>query len=98
MPHGYIDPKKIAGLGQALLEEAILAVLAEARAENKGSLTNKEISELAGIYCHSGHSADYGIVRLLADKLCGDKRISNERDSTYGPLDDHWKLVKPPVK
>ena len=48
MSHGYIEPKKIAELGQALLEEAILAVLADAHATNKEYLTNKEISEQAG--------------------------------------------------
>lgn len=56
MSHGYIKPKKIAELGQTLLEEAILAVLADAH-RNKEKLQNWEISERAGIHtCKKSYS------------------------------------------
>lgn len=94
MPHGYIDPKNVAAVGQALLEEAILAVLAEAKAENMGPLKNRQINELAGISCLP---ADYGIVRVLTSKLNDGGKISNLRGSgTYSDQEDLWKLADPP--
>ena len=96
MSHGYIDPKKFAELGQALLKEAILAVLAEAHTKNREYLTNKEISERAGI---CGYPRDYGIVRVLTRKLKEDRMIDNRRDYRIpAPQEDQWELVKSPVK
>ena len=94
MPHGYIDRKKIVELGEALLEEAILAVLAEAQDKNMGPLKNGQINELVGTHCLP---ADYGIVRVLTSKLNDGGKISNLRGSgTYSNQEDLWKLADPP--
>ena len=91
MSHGYINPKKIAELGQTLLEEAILTVLSEVHFENKRYLTNKEISERAGIHCYS---RGYGIVRVLARKLEENGMIANERRWNYSPQQDRWARIE----
>lgn len=107
MSHGYIDPKKIARLGQALLEEAILAVLAEAyireREPHKKYLKKEEIGERAGIYMLANYPWTHGIVAAVATKLEKDKKIINGKDKQrpYGNTSygyDRWKLAEPPVK
>ena len=95
MSHGYIDPKKFAELGQALLKEAILAVLAEAHAKNREYLTSREISERAEI---CGYPRDWGIVRVLARKLEDDGMIVNEKRENPRQQHEKWMLVKQPAK
>ena len=96
MSHCYINPKKIAELGEELIKEAILAVLADAHAKNKEYLTNREISERAGI---SGYIGDWGIARVLAHKLKKERKIKNRKDYVIPtPQLDQWELVRPPAK
>lgn len=104
MSHNYIDPKKIAELGQALLEEAILAVLAEAhvkaREPHMQYLAKEEIGERAGIYMLAKYPWTHGIVAALTAKLEKDGKIVNGRGEQrpYGTTSygyDRWKLAEP---
>ena len=101
MSDGYIDPKKIAQIGEALLEEAILAVLAEAYVQSphdhERHLPKAEISERAGIYMLPNWRSQNGIVDMLAAKLEIKGRLSI-RDKTLdltgtppiGKIDGCW--------
>lgn len=104
MSHGYINPKKIAELGQTLLEEAILAVLAEAhvkaRESHKRYLAKEEISKRAGIYMPPNWRSQNGIVDMLAAKLESEGKIINGKweQRPYGTTSygyDRWKLADP---
>ncbi len=107
MSHGYIDPKVIARMGEALLEEAIIAVLAEAhiseRLQHKKYLENEEIGKRAGIYLDANWPWTNGIVGAITAKLKEKGRIVNGRGEKrpYGYTsyrEDRWKLAEPPVK
>ena len=106
MSNAYIDPKKIAEIGQALLEEAILAVLAEAytreRQPHKKYLKKEDIGERAGIYMFAKYPWTHGIVASLAAKLEKDGKIVNGKweQRPYGETPyryDRWKLAKRPI-
>lgn len=107
MSDGYIDPKKIAQIDEALLEEAILAVLAEAYVQSphdhERHLPKAEISKRAGIYMPPNWRSQNGIVDMLAAKLENQGKIVNKRQDIrpYGNIsyrEDRWMLAKPPVK
>ena len=107
MSHGYIDPKVIARMGEALLEEAIIAVLAEAhiseRLQHKKYLKNEEIGIRAGIYLDADWPWTNGIVGAITAKLEEKGRIVNGRreQRPYGTTSygyDRWRLAEPPAK
>lgn len=101
-----MDPKKIARKGEDLLEEAIIAVLAEAyiseRLQYKKYLKNEEIGKRAGIYLDADWPWTNGIVGAITAKLEEKGRIVNGRweKRPYGNTsyrEDRWKLADPPV-
>ena len=85
--------KKIAQMGEGLLEEVILEVLTHARRRGEGFLLDKEISIRAGLYRNERNRYKDGIVQTLIEKLKNQKRVFNGRDksSPYGR--DKWMLT-----
>ena len=89
------------------LEEAILAVLAEAyvqsRHDHERHLPKAEISKRAGIYMSPNWRSQNGIVDMLAAKLESQGKIVNRRrdirpHGTTPYREDRWMLAKPPFK
>ena len=82
-------------MGEALLEEAILAVLADAHG-NKEELQNWEIGDRADIYtCKKSYSNMTELITNgVLDKLM--QRGDVKRISYHGKK--YWVLAKPPVK
>ena len=84
--------RKIAQMGEGLLEEVILEVLTRARRQGEEFLLNKEISIRAGLYRNERDRYKDGIVQSLIEKLENEGRVFNGRDisSPYGR--DKWML------
>ena len=77
MSHDCIDTKKLAEIGESLLEEAILSALTKARKANEGFLRHDEISDRAGIKPRPGYT--YGGIALdLLLKLKEQKVVTED--------------------
>ena len=83
MSHGYIDTKKLAEIGESLLEEAILSALMKANKANEGFLKHQEISERAGIKGPPVFTLG-GIAYDLLLKLEHQNKVSSDSFSSGG--------------
>ena len=95
MSHDYIDTKKLAEMGESLLEEAILSTLTKARKANEGFLRHDEISDRAGIkprpsYTHGGIALDL-LIKLKEKKIVTEANSSGQPRS-FMLSDKHYEM------
>lgn len=96
MPHDFIDTKKLAEIGESLLEEAILSTLTKARKANEGFLDHQEISKRAGIKPRPGKYTYGGIALDLLIKLKEQKIViednSRRQARSFMLTDKHYEM------
>ena len=85
--------KRIAQMGESLLEEVILEILTRARRRGEGFLLDKEISIRAGLYRNKRNRYKDGIVQALIEKLENQDRVFNGRDNSSPYGRDKWMLT-----
>ena len=96
MSHDCIDTKKLAEIGESLLEEAILSTLTKARKANEGFLKHQEISERAGIKGPPVYTQG-GIAYDLLLKLKEQKKVFSDPFTSGGKYkfmltDKHYEM------
>lgn len=96
MPHDFIDTKKLAEIGESLLEAAIISTLTKARKANEGFLRHEEISDRAGIKPRPGNYTPGGMALDLLIKLKEKKIVieanSSGRARSFMLTDKHYEM------